>query len=182
MSFSNDVSNWLFFSQMSNASLERARMNFSNSLSQITNPYYDLTSNVKAIGHPFFHATQLLRDAGRFVYGAFVLVGALGNGNVSTAGKAAFGMLQLVGAAALEILNIALSIVSLAIRFVASISNFGYVSTSVQLRGAHLNGAEIGGRNEETTINMLQALRLNTINTVAQWNDEAEHRTAFTLI
>ena len=59
-------------------------------------------------------------------------------------------MLELIGAAALEILNIALSIVSLATRFVASILNFGYVSTSVKLRSEYLLfGAEIDGRNEE---------------------------------
>lgn len=182
MFFSNNVRNRLFFNKESQANLERARVNFSQSLSQIANPYYDLTSNVKAIGHPFFHATQLLRDAGRFVYEAFVLVGALATGHFSAAGTAAFGMLKLVGAAVLEVLNIALSIVSLATRFVASILNFGYVSTSVQLRGAHLSAAEIGGRNAETTINMFHAYNLSTINNEAQVNDEGEHQTACTLV
>ena len=182
MTFSNDVRTGLFFSTMSNASVVRAGENFIHSLSQISSPYYDLTSNVKAIGHPFFHVTQLLRDAGRFVYGAFVLVGALATGHFSAAGKAAFGMLQLVGAAVLEVLNIALSIVSLVTRFLASICNFGYVSTSVKLRGAHLNGAEIGGRNIETTRNMIQAFALGAIDSAAQVNDEKQHKAAFTLI
>ena len=124
----------------------------------------------------------MLRDVGRFAYGAFVLAGALATGNFSAAGMVAVGMLKLVTAAALEILNIALSIVSLATRFVASIFNFGYVSTSVQLRGAHLNDAEIGGRNEETTMNMFQAFRLGAINTTAQMNDGTVHEAAFTLI
>ena len=131
-------------------SLNRATINFNNALSQIANPYYDLSSNLKAIGHPFFHATQLLRDAARFVYGAFVFVGALATLNFSNAGNVAFNMLKLVGAAIVETLNIALSVISLATRLLASIFNLGYVSTSVQLRGAHLNGAEIGGRNGET--------------------------------
>lgn len=182
MTFSNDVRNGFFFSERSNECLDRAEENFSYSLSQIASPYYDLTSNAKAFGHPFFHTTQLLRDAGHFVYGAFVLVGALSTGHFSAAGKAAFGMMQLVGAAALEVLNIALSIVSLATRFLASLFNFGYVSTSIQLRGAHLNGAEIGGRNEETTMNMFQVYNFSAINIAAKTNDEFEHQTAFTLI
>lgn len=140
------------------------------------------SSNAKSIGHPFFHTTQLLRDAGRFVYGAFVLVGTLSTDHFSAAGKAAFGMMQLVGTAALEVLNIALSIVSLATRFLASLFNFGYVSTSVQLLAAHLNGTEIGGRTEETTMNMFQAFNLDAINIAAKTNDELEHQAAFTLI
>lgn len=182
MSFSNDVRNGLFFSQRSKESFKRADVNFNNSLSQIANPYYDLTSNVKAIGHPFFHATQLLRDAGRFVYGAFVLAGALPTGNLSAAGEVAIGMVLLAGAAVLEIFNIAISIVSLATRVVASVFNCGYVSTSVQLRGAHINGAEIGGRNAETTMNMLHAFGLGAINNAARMNDAIEHQAAFTLI
>jgi hypothetical protein len=158
----------------SNRSLRRDVDNFIYSLSQIASPYYDLTSNVKAIGHPFFHTTQLLRDAGRFVYGGFVLVGALVTGNLSAAGHAAVSMFRLVGAAALEILNIALSIVSLATRIVASIFNFGYVSTSVKLGGAHPNGAEIG----EKIMNMMRASGL----IMAGINDDQEHDSAFTLI
>ena len=87
MSFLYDVQNGLLFSQKSNASLNRASINFSDSLSQIARPYYDLTSNVNAIGHPFFHAAQLLRDVGHFVYGTLVLVGALVTGHLNAAGK-----------------------------------------------------------------------------------------------
>lgn len=176
MSFKEDFRYATLFSKKSNDSLDRARMNFNYSLSQIATPYYDLTSNVKAIGHPFFHATQLLRDAARFAYGAVVLVAALATFNFSAAGKAGFGMLQLIKAACTEILNIALSIVSLVTRFVASIFNFGYASTSIQLRGAHLRGAT------DTTNNRYEALGLAAINGAAKRYDETEHQEVFSLI
>ncbi len=166
MSFTNDVENGFFFSQMSNASLYRAGVNFSNCLCRIASPYYDLTSNVKAIGHPFFHATQLLRDAGRFIYGAFVLVGALVTGHFFSTGLVAICMLQLILAAALEIINIALSIVSLATRFVASLFNFGYVLTRAQFCG------------EETILNFLQACDAS----ISEMSDEMGHQAAFILI
>lgn len=73
-----------------------------------------------------------------------------------------------VSAAALEILNIALSIVSLATRFVASILNFGYVSTSVQGEGWHYNGAEM--------------VDLSAIKRHAEIDDYCQHAVAFNLI
>lgn len=182
MSFSSDVRNGFFFSMLSNASLNRAEENISNSLELIISPYYDLTSNMKAILHPIFHATQLFVDACNFVYGAVVLLASLASGHFSAARSTAFGMLELLGAAVLEILNIALSIVSLLTRFVASIFNFGYISTSIQLRGACLNGREIGGRNEETIHNLLFATALSSVNSNAKKNDEHHHESAFTLI
>ena len=154
MSFSSNVPNGFFFKLQSDLSLNRATVNFDKAYPLLARPYYDLSSNVKAVAHPFFHAMQLLRDAARFAYGAFLLAGALITLNFSCADRIAAGMLELVLAATIETLNIALSVISLATRLLASIFNLGYVSTRVEIQGAHLNGAEIGGRNEETTRNV----------------------------
>lgn len=134
MSFFEDVHNGGGFSRMSYKSLKRAKDNVDMYIYQIVSPYYDLTSNVKAMGHLFYHATQLLRDLGRFVYGTGVLIGALLTGHWSSAGKVAYGMLELVSAAILEILNIALAVISLVTRLLASILNLGYVSTRHELQ------------------------------------------------
>ena len=91
-------------------------------------------------------------------------------------------MFMLGAAAVLNIVNTALSIVSLATRLLASIFNLGYVSTNIQSRRAHLNGAEIGGRNAETTMNMLNAFALGTADMGAKTQDEELHQAAFNLV
>ena len=107
-------------------------------LESVRLPYYDLTSHKAAFVYPFFHAIQLLLDAARFVYGAFFLVGALATLNFTAAGNVASGMSDLFFAAALEVCNIAFSIVGLATRLVASVLNFGYVSFSKELLGCSM--------------------------------------------
>ncbi len=176
MSFLHDVKTGFFFQYKSSESVGRSISNVSHSLSQIASPYYDLTSNVNALAYPFLHATQLLRDAARFVYGAFVLVGALSAGHVDVACNVTFSLLELVGAAILEVLNTVLAVISLATRLVASIFNLGYVSTSNQLCGAYFNGAEIGGRN------MFMGMSLAMNNNVAEMNDALDYQYASTLI
>lgn len=139
MGFFEDVYKVGSFSGVSNNSLSRAKDNFDMYLYRIVSPYYDLTSNVQAMGHLFYHATQLLRDLGRFIYGTGVLIGALLTGHWSNAGKVAYCMLELVGAAILEILNIALAVISLVTRLLVSILNFGYVSTRHELQSIYFN-------------------------------------------
>jgi hypothetical protein len=185
MSFLDDVRTGGSFRYYSSGSLGRAEMNFDNYLSLIRLPYYDLNSNLRSIAHPFCHALQLIYDAGRFVYGAFVLVvalGALATGQPNAASQVAFHMLKLVGAAVLEVLNIALSIVSLATRFLASLWNIGYVSTRFIFDSAPLRNCEMGGRNAETTSNMLLGSIFMGSNQIARAVDEAGHQSAFKLV
>jgi len=182
MSYLEDVQTGRFFRAVTAQSVERAASNLGMAIDRILTPYYDLTSNLKAVAHPFYHLTQLVRDVGRFVYGTCVLVGSLFTGHFNTAGMVAFDMLKTVGAALLEVLNIALAVVSLATRFVASVFNLGYVSTSVQLRSASLNGAEVGGRNAETMNNVFSSFVCQAESQTSYLSDEEGHRTAFTLV
>lgn len=184
---SNTVSNAInmngfFLKAASFRSIRRATKNSENTLSMLINPYYDLNSNLKAFAHPFYHATQLLRDVYKFVFGGIIFTGALATFNCRSAGNAFASMFWLGTSAVLNIVNTALSIVSLATRLLASIFNLGYVSTSIQSRGAHLNGAEIGGRNAETTMNMLNAFALGAADLGAKTQDEEVHQEVFNLV
>ena len=160
--------------ELSNKCLERSSSNLNNSLLFISLPYYDLTSNLKAIGHPFFHATQLLLNVGYFAYEMFFLMKSLFNCDWSGAGNVAFSMLKLVLASSLEILNIALSIVSLVTRTLASIYNWGYVSSTHQISDNPI----IGGLNKEQTENLVNSL----IHFNSRDGDESIHKKTFELI
>ena len=162
--------------ELSNKCLERSVLNLYNSLFFISLPYYDLTSNLKAIGHPFFHATQLLLNVGYFTYEMFVLLKSLSSCDWSGAGNVGLSMLKLVLASTLEILNIALSIVSLAIRILASIYNLGYESTTHQIS----DNAIFGGRGTENNENIFRETSNN--NLAKNFFDEFGHQLAFKLI
>ena len=141
-------------------------MNFETDFSLLASPYYDLSSNLKSIAHPFFHAIKLVRNGFQLVYGAFVLVGALATLDFSTAGNVASGMLKLVAAATLEILNTVLAVVSLATRLLASIFNLGYVSTHIQ---QHKSLVPIRSLHEEFSLS-------------DSASDDNAHNVAFTLV
>ena len=160
--------------ELSNKCLERSVLNLSNSLFFISLPYYDLNSNLKAIGHPFFHATQLLLNVGYFAYEMVFLMGSLSNCDWSGAGNIAFSMLKVVLASSLEILNIALSIISLVTRTLASIYNWGYVSSTHQISDNPI----IGGLNNEQTENLANSL----IHFNSRDGDESIHKKTFELI
>jgi len=129
MGFLDDIKKDDSFSDKADESVLRAARNLRYTTSSMLRPYDDLTSSIKAIGYPFFHATQFVRDVGRFVYGAMVFVGALATLNFSNAGNVASSMDKLVGAVNIELLNISLAVVSLVTRSIASIFILGYVST-----------------------------------------------------
>ena len=182
MSLKNDIKNGILFNIMSEKSLNRAFDNLNYSSPNIFNPYYDLSSNLKSILHPFLHVMQLLRDIVRFAYGAIVLVGAAVTGHCSAAVKAAFGMINLIGAAVLEVFNIVLSIISLATRFLASICNFGYISVHTQLNGSFPNREEIGGRNEKKISASVLSYMMRTINKSIILGNDLYHETAFKMV
>ena len=169
MSYSNTID-----IELSNKCLERSLSNLSNSLFFISLPYYDLTSNLKAIGHPFFHATQLLLNVGYFAYEMFFLTKSLFNCDWSDAGHVAFSMLKLVLASSLEILNIALSIVSLVTRTLASIYNWGYVSSNHQIS----DDANFSDRGEQNNENSFGDTHVNP----AKNFDKFGHQLAFELV
>lgn len=178
MSLTADAQRGVFFHTKSSLSLKRADVNFHNEFFALDSPYCGLRSNLKAIGHPIFHAMQLVRDGFRLVYGAFSLIGALASLSFRSAGYHTIGMLKLVIAATIEVLNTALAIVSLATRLLASIFNLGYVSQ----QNLHLNGRELAEANAETTMVTLDDYCLGVIDNEISMNDDIAHKAAFTLI
>lgn len=106
MSFLDDIRTGSLFSQRAAESHDRTDENLKNSLRTLPFAYYDHNAMFNAMAHPFLHLAQLLRNAARFIYGAFVLTGALVTGHWWAAGKVGLGMLQLLHASIGEMLNI----------------------------------------------------------------------------
>jgi hypothetical protein len=126
MSFFRDINGNDEFYDKANHSLRRAIHVFVDTAIQGATPYINFTSHAQSVAHPFMHATQLLRNAARLTYGAFVFAGALLSLNGEGAACALNDMIFIAFASVLEIVNVACSIVSFAIRTVASIFSLGY--------------------------------------------------------
>jgi hypothetical protein len=107
--------------QSSKHSLEYASSQFHLHLDEIAKRYLSSKACWLAIQKPFIFLNCLIHNVAYFFVGALVSVTALFTGNLSAARTAAVSIPGFVSAAALNILNIALSIVSLATRFLVSI-------------------------------------------------------------
>lgn len=126
MNFFRDINGNDTFNLYASHSLGRALNVLSETTIKGATPYNNFTSHAKSVAHPFMHTTQLLRNAARLTYGAFVFAGALLSLNGEGAACALNDMTLIAFASVLEIVNVACSIVSFAIRTVASIFSLGY--------------------------------------------------------
>jgi len=182
MSFFDDIKGNGEFSDNASNSLRRALNVLNNTVSTGATPYYNFTSHVKSVAHPFVHATQLLRNAARLTYGAFVFAGALLSLNGGSAARTLGDMISIALASVLEIVNVVCSIVSFVTRTVASIFSLGYTSAQINRAGSQLNGRECGGRNTETTMNMFAGIALGLGNQMASNQDDIVNQSALSLI
>jgi len=99
-------------------------------------PYFDLTSNLKSLIHPFAHTTRLIRESGRLLYGASLLLAGACTFNKEIVANAFVGCCYTMLNMASNVLTCAISILSLATRLVASVANLGYVSTNRNVQNA----------------------------------------------
>lgn len=136
---------YAFFNQLSGNSIVRATENFKGSIEFMTTPYYSLSSNLQAFGHPFCHAFQFFINLCRFGQSLFGIIESLVLGLPDGSKRASNHMALFAAAAVFEIANIVLSVVSLATRFVASVLNLGYVSCydSLEFEACAPNGSSV---------------------------------------
>ncbi len=177
MSFSLDIQNGLFFKQDTEYCLNRSIKNVKALCALSMKPYYDMTSNLKAMSHPFFHIAQFSINAIRFSYGALVFVSALTTGHMNAVIESGNGLFRLLCSSTLEILNTVLSVLSLATRFLASVINLGYASSHAELHFAALNR-----RTSDPQVIMKQGFNLLSKDAESKYNDLRQHRLASTLI
>ena len=129
------------------------------------------------------HVVQLIRNAARLIYSAFILAGSLlyldRNGAANTLGS----MAMIVLASALEIVNTASSIASFITRTLASILNFGYTSLHITPQAAPLNNHETGEQDIELMIKHRRTdIMLAAKNNLAKSTDETVHNVVFTIV
>ncbi len=186
MSFLDDVRGEGYFLSQATKSLSRASTAFDKEFSNMLSPYHDLTSHRKSLAHPFYHATQLLRDVARLGYGTLVFAGALATGNFSNAGLVLEGILKVAAAAVVEVLNTLVAVVSLVTCLLSSAFNLGYVTTNLKSVAAQMvertGTSECSGRNEATIANMFGVFSISLKNVVSQRSDESIHQAAFSLV
>ena len=183
MNFFEDIKDQDQFNQHATDSLNRAAYVLYNTVSTGITPYYDFTSHKKSVAHPFMHVAQLIRNAARLTYGAFILAGSLlsldSNGAANTLGS----MAVIVLASALEVVNTALSMASFVTRTLASIWNLGYKSFNINSQAAPFNDREGGEQDIDLIIkNRRTDLMLAAKNNIAKSTDDTVNNVVFTII
>lgn len=201
MSFFNDIRGRANFKENADKSLLRASYALSHAVSTGFTPYYDVTSHARSMAHPLYHVTQLTRNAARLAYGAFVFTGALLTLNGAAAGQTSIGMLRIVLASALEIINTLLSIAIFATKTLASVFNQGYTSPHISAKieqsqkqsqkQAQFESNECGEQNiDDATFNFsglddgvtFKLFCLKAEKRKLQSTDENVHKAAFKLV
>ncbi len=125
-----------FFDHVSGNSVLRAVDNFNNLTQVMVTPYYNLLSNMKAVGHPVCHAFQFFMNLNGFAQSLFGVIESLALRQSVNENRALSHLGLFAAAAVLELANIVLSVISLATRLAASLLNFGYTSTRAPLGNA----------------------------------------------
>lgn len=148
MTFFRDIKGQGEFKTKAMNSLKGATHVVDMELNAMLEPYYDFEAHLKSVLPPFFRLTQLVRNVTRFGYGACVFAGALVTGNITNAVGVLKGMLQLVLAAAVEVINIVISALSFIARTLSTIVNLGYISFWGKYKG-HRNTGPIASALDE---------------------------------
>jgi hypothetical protein len=183
MSFFKDIKDQGQFNEHASESLNRAAFVLNNTVSTSITPYYNFTSHAKSATHPFIHIAQLIRNAARLIYGAFILTCSLLSLNLNGAANTLGSMAILILASALEVVNITLAIASFVTRTLASILNLGYKSLHINAQAAPLKNRECGEQDIELTIkNMRTDMMLAAKDNIAKSTDDTVHNVVFTLI
>jgi len=93
-----------------------------------TSPYCNHEDHIMGFTFPLRHATQLVRNIFQLVLNAFFFIGELLEFDFNALTETLHDTSLLVISIVIETLNIALSVISLATRLLASIFNLGYTT------------------------------------------------------
>ncbi len=161
-----------FFKMKAHGELERSKSLLGTQYDMSTIPYYSGQYHAKAILFPFAHAYHALKNLGQILEGACLCVHAVFNEPSRSLPVVLNGMLELAGALILNVINAMASIVTFITKTIATGFNLGYTSTAIDNLNHQMSGREVGGRNEETTMNLIAAVAVGFEAHVAHGVDE----------
>lgn len=141
---------------------------FSTQLGTLASPYYSFGYHGSSVFYPFANLLKGAFNLGRGCLGALFLLEALANDPLRAIPQVIGGIVLEACSLVVNVLNAAVAFISFFTRTFATICNLGYTSFNLWMGLNSFNGREIGGRNQETTMNMLNVFALQGANIAAE--------------
>jgi len=161
-----------YFFQANN-DFEKSQNLLGSNFDMSTTPFYSVKHHGASVLYPVAHAAHAIKNLLKIAEGGLLLIHALFSEPKTSIPKVLNGMTMELGALVLNCLNTAASLITFATRTLSTIFNFGYTSSNLKSAFDGLKGKEVGGRNEETVMNMFKGMGLGMADQVLQNADDS---------
>jgi hypothetical protein len=114
--------------------------------------YSNMTAHGQSLLHPFYHVGRVFFDSARLLQGAILVIASPFSLNLRVVGDALKAFIGQAACILMDIINCVSSVISLVTSTFGTVLRCGYLESNLNHAFA---GREMGGRNSETTMNML---------------------------